>query len=112
MSILQYISVTTYFPGTDCYIVANPLVSCNIVSAQQLRETNRWKDVIVQRAGLLWSDYFGRNKILSGYDLSHYQVPYCIRVFFYFVWFVFIHHNFQVYFKLCTYCNILDIYLL
>ena len=56
-------------------------------------------------------DYFGRNKILSGYDLSHYQVPHCIRVFFYFVWFVFIHHNFQFYFKLCTYCNILDIYL-
>ena len=39
-------------------------------------------------------DYFDRNKILSGYDLSHYQVPHCIRVFFYFVWFVFIHHNF------------------
>ena len=56
-------------------------------------------------------DYFGRNKILSGYDLSHYQVPHCIRVFFYFVWFMFIHHNFQFYFKLCTYCNILDIYL-
>ena len=56
-------------------------------------------------------DYFGRNKILSGYDLSHYQVPHCIRIFFYFVWFVFIHHNFQFYFKLCTYCNILDIYL-
>ena len=56
-------------------------------------------------------DYFGRNKILSGYDLSHYQVPHCIRVFFYFVWFVFIHHNFQFCFKLCTYCNILDIYL-
>ena len=56
-------------------------------------------------------DYFGRNKILSGYDPSHYQVPHCIRVFFYFVWFVFIHHNFQFYFKLCTYCNILDIYL-
>ena len=54
-------------------------------------------------------DYFDRNKILSGYDLSHYQVPHCIRVFFYFVWFVFIHHNFQLYFKLCTYCNILDI---
>ena len=33
------------------------------------------------------------------------------RVFFYFVWFVFIHHNFQFYFELCTYCNILDIYL-
>ena len=34
-------------------------------------------------------DYFDCNKILSGYDLSHYQVPHCIRVFFYFVWFVF-----------------------
>ena len=56
-------------------------------------------------------DFFDRNKILSGSDLSHYQVPHCIRVFFYFVWFVFIHHNFQFYFELCTYCNILDIYL-
>ena len=54
-------------------------------------------------------DFFDRNKILSGGDLSHYQVPLCIRVLFYFVWFVFIHHNFQFYFKLCTYCNILDI---
>ena len=27
-------------------------------------------------------DFFDRNKILSGYDLSHYQVPHCIRVFF------------------------------
>ena len=56
-------------------------------------------------------DFFDRNKILSGGDLSHYQVPHCIRVFFDFVWFVFIHHNFQFYFELCTYCNILDIYL-
>ena len=56
-------------------------------------------------------DFFDRNKILSGGDLSHYQVPHCIRVFFYFGWFVFIHHNFQFYFELCTYCNILDIYL-
>ena len=56
-------------------------------------------------------DFFDHNKILSGGDLSHYQVPHCIRVFFYFVWFVFIHHNFQFYFELCTYCNILDIYL-
>ena len=56
-------------------------------------------------------DLFDRNKILSGGDLSHYQVPHWIRVFFYFVWFVFIHHNFQFYFELCTYCNILDIYL-
>ena len=68
-----------------------------------------WRSVNVLLSGE--PDYFGRNKILSGYDLSHYQVPYCIRVFFYFVWFVFIHHNFQFYFKLCTYCNILDIYL-
>ena len=28
-------------------------------------------------------DFFDRNKILSGGDLSHYQVPHCIRVFFY-----------------------------
>ena len=56
-------------------------------------------------------DFFDRNKILSGGDLSHYQVPHCIRIFFYFVWFVFIHHNFQFYFELWTYCNILDIYL-
>ena len=56
-------------------------------------------------------DLFDRNKILSGGDLSHYQVPHCIRVFFYFVWFVFIHHKFQFYFELCTYCNIVDIYL-
>ena len=55
-------------------------------------------------------DFFHRNKILSGGDLSHYQVPHCIRIFFYFVWFVFIHHNFQSYFELCTYYNILDIY--
>ena len=55
-------------------------------------------------------DFFGRNKILSGGDLSHYQVPHCFRVFFSFVWFVFIYHNFQFYFELCTYCNILDIY--
>ena len=43
-------------------------------------------------------DFFDRNKILSGGDLLHYQVPHCIRVFFYFVWFVFIHHNFQLFF--------------
>ena len=30
-------------------------------------------------------------------------------IFFYFVWFVFIHHNFQFYFELCTYCDVLDI---
>ena len=68
---------------------------------------------LVMNPGLLSGvpDFFDGNKILSGGDLSHYQVPHCIRVFFYFVWFVFIHHNFQFYFELCTYCNILDIYL-
>ena len=30
-------------------------------------------------------DFFDRNNILSGGDLSHYQVPHCMRVFFYFV---------------------------
>ena len=73
-----------------------------------------WWNTAVMMCALSLSgvpDYFDRNKILSGYDLSHYQVPHCIRVFFYFVWFVFIHHNFQFYLKLCTYCNILDIYL-
>ena len=67
-----------------------------------------------RRIGYLLSgvpDFFDRNKILSGGDLSHYQVPHCIRVFFYFVWIVFIHHNFQLHFELCTYCNILNIYL-
>ena len=39
------------------------------------------------------------------------QGPHCIRVLFYFVWFVFINHIFQFYYELCTYCNILDIYL-
>ena len=56
-------------------------------------------------------DLFDHNKIFSGGDLSHYQVPRCIRVLFSFLWFVFIHHNFQFYFESCTYCNILDIYL-
>ena len=71
-------------------------------------------DIAISHFTILLSgvpDFFDRNKILSGGDLSHYQVPHCIRVFFYFVWFVFIHHNFQFYFELCTYYNILDIYL-
>ena len=57
-------------------------------------------------------DLWDRNKILRCGDLSHLRVPDCLWVFFYFVWFVFIHHDFQFYFELCTYCNILDIYLL
>ena len=55
-------------------------------------------------------DYFGRNKISSGGDLSHYSSA-SLYFFFYFVWFVFINHIFQFYYELCTYCNILDIYL-
>ena len=57
-------------------------------------------------------DLWDRNKILRCGDLSHLHVPDCIWVFFYFIWFVFIHHNFKFYFELYTYCNILDIYLL
>ena len=65
MYILQCISVTAYFLGTDCYIVATPIVSCNIVSAQQLRETNRSKDVsqpdstwgAEPRIHIFWHDY-------------------------------------------------------
>ena len=57
-------------------------------------------------------DLWDRYKILRCGDMSHLHVPDCIWVFFSFVWFVFIHHNFQFYFELCTYCNILDIYLL
>ena len=71
--------------------------------------TCKWIRMRVFLSGV--PDLWDRNKILSGGDLSHYQVPHCIRVFFYFVSFVFIHHNFQFYFELCTYCNILDIYL-
>ena len=60
-------------------------------------------------------DLWDRNKILRDGDLSHLHVPdctCCIWVLFYFVCFVFIHHNFQFYFESYTYCNILDIYLL
>ena len=56
-------------------------------------------------------DYFGRNKILSGYDLSHYQVPHCIKSFLLFCLICVYSSQFQFYFELCTYCNILDIYL-
>ena len=81
--------------------------------AGDLRHHRGHYDVNVMRQPSLSGvpDLFDRNKILRCVDLSHYQVPYCIRVFFYFVWFVFIHHTFQYHFELCTYCNILDIYL-
>ena len=40
--------------------------------------------------------------------LSYSHVPECIE----FSFILFIHHNIHFYFELCTYCNILDIYLL
>ena len=39
--------------------------------------------------------------------LSYLHVPECIE----FSFILFIHHNIHFYFELCTYCNILDIYL-
>ena len=56
-------------------------------------------------------DYFDRNKISSGGDLSHYSSASLLEFSFIFVWFVFINHIFQFYNELRTYCNILDIYL-
>ena len=46
-----------------------------------------WRTVSALTRVLFWyllsgvPDYFDRNKILSGYDLSHYQVPHCIKSF-------------------------------
>ena len=86
-----------------------PLLTSHLwVCVINLRVISQWVPKVLL-SGV--PDFFDRNKILSGGDLSHYQVPHWIRVFFYFVWSVFIHHNFQFYFELCTYCNILDIYL-
>ena len=57
-------------------------------------------------------DLWDRTKILRCGDLSHIHVSDCIWVLFYFAWFLFIRHNIHFYFELCTYWNILDIYLL
>ena len=84
--------------------------SQNFTHKQFVRYVHIWQEVAVRLLSGV-PDLWDRNKILSGGDLSHYQVPHCINVFFYFVWFVFIHHNFQFYFELCIHCNILDIYL-
>ena len=55
-------------------------------------------------------DWLAKWLIMSGYmDLRRPRVYRRSNVGL--VWFVFIHHNFQFYFELCTYCNILDIYL-
>ena len=85
------------------------LIFTRNISVKVTHRVPECNSVVLSLSGV--PDFFDRNKILSGGDLSHYQVPHCIRVFFYFVCFVFIHHNFQFYFELCTYWNILDIYL-
>ena len=91
---------------TDAYVVKGPF-SIFVLDSKNL--ISFLAKIISFLSGV--PDFFDRNKILSGGDLSHYQVPHCIRVFFYFVWLVFIHHNFQFHFEWCTYCNILGIYL-
>ena len=63
------------------------------ISAQIIDETNLNFGICIHFGlPLDWlsgvPDLWDRNKILSGGDLSHYQVPHCIIVFFYFVWFV------------------------
>ena len=47
------------------------------------------------------------NVICRFQGLSYSHVPECIE----FSFILFIHHNIHFYFELCTYCNILDIYL-
>ena len=77
----------------DMWYTSNPLMMNTVELA-----------FIVRRAGLLWSQQVAVICPII-------QVPHCIRVFFYFVRFVFINHIFPFYYELCTYCNILDIYL-
>ena len=43
-------------------------------------------------------DFFDRNKILSGYDLSHYQVPHCIKSFLLFCLICFYSSQFSILF--------------
>ena len=69
-----------------------------------------WGTIVFLLSGV--PDLWDRTKILRCGDLSHLHVPDCIWVFFYFVWFLFIHHNIHFYFESCTYCNTQDIYLL
>ena len=105
---ILYADDTTLF-STMAYSLPALPNEHNISINGELLRVNDW--LLANRLLSGVPDLFDRNKILSGGDLSYYQVPHCIRVFFYFVWFVFIHHNLQFYFELCTYCNILDIYL-
>ena len=101
-------------PGGQKPVLSLSLDLINSLWVGSPRFCHRHTCQIKQVAALLSSvpDLWDRNKILRCGDLSHLHVPDCNWVFFYFVWFMFIHHNFQFYFELCTYCNILDIYLL
>ena len=57
-------------------------------------------------------DLCDRTKIPRCADLPHLHVPDSVWVFFYFVWFLFIHLNIYFYFESCTYCSNFYIYLL
>ena len=50
-------------------------------------------------------DLCDRTKIPRCADLPHLHVPDSVWVFFYFVWFLFIHLNIYFYFESCTYCS-------
>ena len=60
------------------------LLCCNKLFYDDIQMS--WHNSSFTSAAAIWSlsgvpDYFDRNKILSGYDLSHYQVPHCIKSF-------------------------------
>ena len=75
-------------------VVIQNSINYNLIYA--LWDSFEYKDVCA--CGMLLSgvpDLWDRNKILRCGDLSHLHVPDCIGVFYNFVWFVCIHHNFQ-----------------
>ena len=56
----------------------------NLELAMSCRQSHMLHKLNIATVGLYLSgvpDFFDRNKILSGYDLSHYQVPHCIKSF-------------------------------
>ena len=69
----------------SCYFLSYNCIhiNCNVVETHVLMQYVSVCVCVSLLSGV--PDFFDRNKILSGGDLSHYQVPHCIRVFFYFV---------------------------
>ena len=72
--------------ANDKWLVTTTQRTRNVIIASLLHQndaaTSFWCDndiIITSLSGV--PDYFDRNKILSGYDLSHYQVPHCIKSF-------------------------------